>query len=181
MQPSYSWCENLPQRGDYCEMRASPDLTPLDGQRFGRLLVIHRGPSPDRTAAYLCACDCGKTKIIRRYSLMRGDSKSCGCRQGFIKHRLGKPAGWNSWCNMRRRCTDPNHPYWALYGGRGIKVCRRWLKFENFLADMGMKPEGLTLDRIDNDDDYRPGNCRWATHRQQRMNQRRMPLHKRGL
>jgi hypothetical protein len=82
---------------------------------------------------------------------------------------------------MKRRCADPEHPFWELYGGRGIKVCRRWQKFENFLADMGEKPKGLTLDRIDVDGNYRPGNCRWADWRQQRMNQRRMPLHKRGI
>jgi len=162
-------------------MRASPDHTSLDGRRFGHLLVIRRGPSLDTTAAYLCECDCGNTKVIRRYSLLRGDSKSCGCRQGGITHRLGKPSGYYSWCNMRRRCDDPKHPFWALYGGRGIKVCKRWRQFENFLADMGKKPTGLTLDRINVDGDYKPSNCRWATWRQQRMNQRRMPRHKRGI
>ncbi len=79
---------------------------------------------------------------------------------------------YQSWYNMKRRCQDSNHKYYKYYGGRGIKVCERWRDFVNFLSDMGEKPEGLTLDRINNDGNYEPGNCRWATRKEQNQNQR---------
>lgn len=83
---------------------------------------------------------------------------------------------YQAWRNMRQRCLNPNHPHWASYGGRGIAVCDRWSSFERFLADMGARPEGLTLDRIDNDGNYEPGNCRWATKAAQQQNTRRTKL-----
>lgn len=89
-------------------------------------------------------------------------------------HGMSDTATYRSWGSMIQRCCNPNNPRYPEWGGRGIKVCERWLSFENFLADMGERPEGLTLDRIDNEGHYEPGNCRWSTHREQRMNQRRM-------
>lgn len=87
-----------------------------------------------------------------------------------------RSATYNSWRAMRERCTRPSHPYFEHYGGRGIKVCDRWAKFANFLADMGERPDGMTLDRRDVDGDYEPSNCRWATKIEQRWNRRDMAM-----
>ena len=89
---------------------------------------------------------------------------------GHKKHSQGSPT-YNSWASMKQRCLNPKDSYWHRYGGRGIQICPTWLKFENFLRDMGVRPEGKTLDRIENDLHYMPGNCQWATPEEQRRNQ----------
>ena len=158
-------------------MSAFIDLT---GRRFGRLFVrglAHRG---DGRAFWICKCDCGKRKVIAANTLSGGHTKSCGClwmdsiKRANTKHGMCGTVEYTAWALMIGRCENSKLPAWQSYGGRGIKVCKRWRKsFPAFLADMGKRPSYRhTLDRINNDGDYRPGNCRWATRLAQGRNTR---------
>lgn len=115
-----------------------------------------------------CICDCGGTKTTRGGNLKRGTTKSCGCLNGT--HHMSFSLSYLSWANMLQRCNNPNNKWYHRYGGRGIKVCKIWEKFENFYADMGERINNLTLDRIDNDRNYEPGNCKWSTAKEQANN-----------
>lgn len=140
------------------------------GQRFGRLLVISK-----QGEKWLCRCDCGTEKPISGGHLRSGNVVSCGC---YIKEIAKNPKTHGAtytraskiWVSMNQRCNNPKNSRYSDYGGRGIKVCDRWLKLENFIADMGQPPAGMTLDRINNDLGYEPSNCRWATSIQQARN-----------
>jgi hypothetical protein len=163
---------------------------PLDlaGQRFGRLLVMARGQSTPRgDATWRCRCDCGTTvAAVMSHSLASGNSTSCGCyrRDRTIevktRHGLGSRSAQHplrqTWKSMLTRCTNPRSRSYRNYGGRGIAVCERWSDLAAFVADIetaiGPRPAGHTLDRIDNDRNYEPGNLRWATPREQARNQR---------
>ena len=155
----------------------------LIGKRFGRLLVLefsHKNKFGN--FHWKVKCDCGKENITCGNSLTRGKTKSCGCLQSEIasklskyhyKHGMSGSSIHNTWLSMKQRCLDKKCPAYKNYGGRGIKVCNRWLhSFENFYADMGDRPEGLTLERIDNGKGYYKDNCKWADWITQQNNRR---------
>lgn len=148
------------------------------GERYGRLVVAERAANAanvkDTNARWLCVCDCGKTAVAYGQDLKRGKVVSCGCwnAEKRVKHGMARTHINAVWRQMLDRCRNENNRAYKNYGGRGIKVCQQWHEFENFLADMGHRPEGYQIDRIDNEGDYEPGNCQWATAKQQQNNKR---------
>ncbi len=161
-----------------------PPLIEMKGKKFNRLVVIERcGSDKKGQAAWLCLCNCGKKTVVTGVYLRNGDTKSCGClikdtsRALLLKHGMFGTKVYKAWSGMIERCTNPNSKSWHGYGGRGIKVCHRWRNsFSAFLVDMGDKPEGMTLERKDNDGNYEPDNCKWATRKDQARNTRRNKL-----
>jgi hypothetical protein len=156
-------------------------LIDITSHRFGRLVAQELvGRTREGKALWRCLCDCGRAHEVTGANLRRGRVRSCGCacRPPTTKHgdtAGGKTAAeWAAWHQAKMRTTSPTHPAWKDYGGRGIKVCERWLNsYENFLADMGRRPSPQhSIDRINNDGDYEPGNCRWATKSEQVLNRR---------
>jgi len=153
----------------------------LVGLRFGHWIVLGIHPERHRGAIrWLCRCDCGEQRLVRGDGLRKGISTSCGCvrREEFIKrntkHGMTGTRAYICWQSLKQRCNNPNHRWYSEYGGRGIRVCSRWqTSFENFYADVGDPPEGMSIDRIYNHGDYEKRNCKWATSSQQRRNQRK--------
>lgn len=149
-------------------------MTDLKGKRFGRFIVISQNGKIGKKKLWICQCDCGEKVTRRKDDLVRGRSRSCGClrRDTNSTHRKSKTREYRIWSSMIQRCKNPNTKSHKNYGNRGIKVCDRWMKFENFLEDMGIAPAETTLDRIDNDKGYYLDNCRWATRKEQMRNKR---------
>lgn len=156
-------------------------IVDLRGHRYGRLLVLNH--DPNKMGAKLhwrCRCDCGTEKWVGGNNMRTGKVRSCGCLLEEVAGRHAKTHGmcdhplYSVWGTMLTRCRNANRPRWKDYGGRGIKVCKRWEKFENFFEDMhSTYLPGLTLDRRNNDRGYTPKNCKWSTPTEQAMNTRR--------
>lgn len=163
-------------------MRKLKDIT---GRKFGKLTVTKFSFLRKKTY-WQCSCECGGSAVIRIDSLTSGRTISCGCRKretlaiaripkhGHARHVVSKTATYRAWEDMNARCNRPTHKNFSSYAGRGITVCQRWQNFQNFLEDMGERPNArLSLDRENNDGNYEPSNCRWATKSQQMSNRRR--------
>ena len=154
-------------------MKPVVDIT---GETYGCLLVLRQQKraitDKSTTSKWLCRCRCGSEVVVAKNNLRSGNTSSCGCIR--IKHGLSKNPLYAVWWEMRERCTNPKHPAWRDYGGRGLTVCKRWLKVENFVADMedSYPGKGYELDREDNESGYSPSNCRWVT-RTENVNNRR--------
>ena len=156
------------------------------GQKYGRLTVLRRSENTKHGhTQWECLCDCGNTKVVATPLLAAGYTASCGCLRVEVATERstthGKAGGrsatrsrtYQAWSSMRKRCSNPNSAYYHCYGGRGIKVCERWQKFENFLEDMGECPDDMSIERINVNADYCPENCKWATNFEQSRNTRR--------
>lgn len=159
----------------------------LVGMVFGKLKVTSKvGKDKFGISLWECDCECGNTTVVRMGSLTSSMTRSCGCLNTQIRikthtgnsyaksHGLSKHYLYQTWATMKQRCENPNHSKYKLYGGRGISVCESWKKsFQQFLIDMGDRPEGHTLNRIDNDGNYCPENCEWQTYSEQNKNRRK--------
>jgi hypothetical protein len=163
--------------------RKTTRLKDLVGQQFGRLTVtgmVDRTLWRGKNSEWYCSCGCGtEKKIIKSSDLKSGNVNSCGClkreknAKRFSTHGHFNHPLYSTWHQMIHRCENPNMPNYKNYGARGIKVCKRWKHFPNFVADMGEKPsEKHSIDRINNDDDYSPENCKWSTPSEQMSNRR---------
>ena len=148
-------------------------------EKFGRYTVIAEAGRKNDMRQVLCRCDCGTERVIYYKNLKSGNSKSCGCLASEhtsarnFKHGGAKTPTWSIWVGMKQRCSEASAKNKEWYFDRGIRVCERWNDYRLFLADMGERPAGMQLDRVNNDGNYEPSNCRWATPKTNSRNTRR--------
>lgn len=145
---------------------------------YGAITVVELLPSikigGQMSRVAKCECHCGNIFTVKLSHLRNGNTKSCGCQKYGHRttHGLCRSDAYSSWCAMKARCMNVNHAHYDNYGGRGIVICDQWMSFENFHKDMGERPIGTTLDRIESDGNYELSNCRWASWHTQRINRR---------
>jgi hypothetical protein len=173
--------------------RNSHKFKDITGNRFGRLVAVRclgrrQGATGYSRVWWLCQCDCGTEREVAGQALVQGITRSCGCLLKEARHENGKTHGlshrpeFRIWATMIARCTNPKNDHWKDYGGRGITVCSVWRKdFAVFFANVGPRPSNHhSIDRINNDGNYEPGNVRWATPKEQRSNQRKVEFCRKG-
>lgn len=160
----------------------NPRIKDLSGQLFGMATVLRFDRIKSRRAQWIIRCACGTVKSVDGGNLRIGHTLSCGCLRSETSiisgkanktHGMSQDRTYKCWSGMIQRCRNPNDHGYKDYGGRGIKICQRWSSFENFYADMGPRPDGLSIERKNNDGDYEPSNCKWATGLEQHNNTRR--------
>jgi len=164
-----------------CGCGAANKSPPMIGRKFGKLTVLaESGINKSRAKTWLCLCECGKETVVAGVKLRNGHTRSCGClvvdkvSKLNLTHGLSSIPEYVIWAGMWQRVTNPNNISYPNYGQRGVKICDRWKDFNNFLADMGTRPQGkYSIERVDNDGNYEPTNCKWADYFEQAKNKRK--------